>query len=85
MFDKYANYVNGGHPETVHLMLPAPTPESICAILTLVLAKAGVRDRISERTWTIMGIVLGAIAADPSVSGMRVSLVSEFQIQPEGP
>lgn len=83
--ERYANYVNGGHPDTDGIMLSAPIPGFICAVLALVLGTAGIRGRTSERTWAIVGVVFGAIAVAFTVSGMPISLVPDPQIRPEIP
>src|SRR5690625_2019995 len=42
--ERYADYVNSGHPETDGIMLTAPIPGFICAVLAIVLGTAGIRE-----------------------------------------
>lgn len=57
--DRNAFHVNNGHSETDGLILIAPIPVFICAVLAIVLGTAGIRERTSGRTWAIVGVTVG--------------------------
>lgn len=76
--ERQSLHARTGHPiDHDGLLLIAPVPGLICALLAIALGMAGIRTRDCRRAWSAVGLVIGTIALACSLSGLPVSLIPD--------